>query len=146
MNPEVWGPHGWIFLHTITFNYPDFPTNDDKNKYKNFFTLLKYTLPCDACKQHFSNNLIKYPLTDSVLSSKNNLMKWLFNIHNSVNKMNNKKLFTYKEFIDYYNKLYTVDSRSWSWLCPQNLVLIIFIIFLLYFCIIKYFPSINFIK
>ena len=30
MNPKFWGPHGWIFLHTVTMNYPKEPNNQDK--------------------------------------------------------------------------------------------------------------------
>ena len=37
MDPEVWGPHGWYFLHSITLAYPDNPTDDDKTYHKNFF-------------------------------------------------------------------------------------------------------------
>ena len=35
-NNNVWGPAAWTFLHTITFNYPDNPTNQDKQYYFNF--------------------------------------------------------------------------------------------------------------
>ena len=44
MKPEVWGPHAWIFLHSITFNYPDNPTDDEKKHYKNFFENLKFDI------------------------------------------------------------------------------------------------------
>ena len=37
MDPKIWGPPGWLFLHTITFNYPTNPTEEDKKYYKNFF-------------------------------------------------------------------------------------------------------------
>ena len=30
MEPKVWGSHAWIFLHTITLNYPDEPSKFDK--------------------------------------------------------------------------------------------------------------------
>ena len=30
MNVNKWGPSGWIFLHTITFNYPEKPTKQLK--------------------------------------------------------------------------------------------------------------------
>ena len=45
-NPEVWGPGAWLFLHTISLNYPTNPTYEDKENYKTFFTSLKecYTL------------------------------------------------------------------------------------------------------
>ena len=37
MDPKVWGPNAWIFLHSITMNYPKNPTNEDKEKYRTFF-------------------------------------------------------------------------------------------------------------
>ena len=30
MNVSKWGPGGWVFLHSITFNYPLDPENEDK--------------------------------------------------------------------------------------------------------------------
>ena len=39
MNVNEWGPGGWTFLHTITFNYPLDPTNEDKERYRNFLNL-----------------------------------------------------------------------------------------------------------
>ena len=44
MDPEIWGPSAWIFLHTITLNYPNNPTIYDKQNYKNF--LLIYIIFC----------------------------------------------------------------------------------------------------
>ena len=42
MNTKFWGPPGWKFLHTITFNYPDvideyngFSINEIDAMYKN---------------------------------------------------------------------------------------------------------------
>ena len=81
MNPKIWGPHAWIFLHSITFNYPSKPTLQDINHYKNFFNNLKYILPCNNCQNHYKNNIDKYPLTDEILSSKQKLINWLINIH-----------------------------------------------------------------
>ena len=37
MHPEIWGPSGWLFLHTITFNYPINPTQEQKTKHKELF-------------------------------------------------------------------------------------------------------------
>ena len=34
MEPKIWGEHAWIFLHTITLNYPEEPTFSDKYNYQ----------------------------------------------------------------------------------------------------------------
>jgi len=47
MNPKFWGPHAWIFLHSVTMNYPKEPNNQDKTLYRNFFSSLKRVLPCE---------------------------------------------------------------------------------------------------
>ena len=33
MNPNIWGESAWLFLHTITLNYPENPTFLDKHNY-----------------------------------------------------------------------------------------------------------------
>ena len=33
INPSIWGEPGWIFLHSITFSYPEKPTKEDKITY-----------------------------------------------------------------------------------------------------------------
>ncbi len=95
--PDVWGPHGWKFIHYITLGYPNSPTKKDKERYYNFFNSLKYVIPCSICGNHFRQNLEKYPLDDTVLSSKEKLIEWGINMHNMVNMKNGKKVYTYEE-------------------------------------------------
>ncbi len=97
--PNIWGPPGWKFIHYVTLGYPDNPSHEVKQKYYNYFHALKHVIPCSICSVHFSENLEKLPLTDEVLSSKENLMKWGIDMHNFVNKKNNKKQYTHAEGI-----------------------------------------------
>ncbi len=103
ITPEVWGPHGWKFIHYVTLGYPENPTPAQKEKYKAFLVLLKDVLPCSLCANHYSENIQKLPLTDEVLNSRENLIKWGIDIHNIVNESKNKPVFKYIEarrFID----------------------------------------------
>jgi hypothetical protein len=84
---NIWGKHAWKFMHYVTMGYPENPTEEHKNNYKNFFISLKYVLPCSICAKHYEENLEKLPLTDQVLSNRNNLIKWGIDLHNMVNKM-----------------------------------------------------------
>ncbi len=44
MLTTVWGPPAWHFLHTISFNYPEHPTKQQKKKLSKFyFKFTKYT-------------------------------------------------------------------------------------------------------
>ena len=61
MDPSVWGPHAWFFLHTVTFTYPKNPTELDKRHMYDFFTKLQYILPCEMCKQHYQEHLYTMP-------------------------------------------------------------------------------------
>ena len=97
IGPDTWGPVVWHALHYITLGYPDHPSQDKKEKYRQFFTLLSDTLPCSICAQHFSENLIKMPLSDQVLENKESLVKWLIDFHNIVNEMNKKPIIKYED-------------------------------------------------
>jgi hypothetical protein len=93
---NIWGNHAWKFMHYVTLGYPENPTEEHKNNYKNFFISLKYVLPCSICAKHYEENLQKLPLTDEILSSKNKLIKWCIDLHNIVNKMLNKNILSYE--------------------------------------------------
>ena len=90
MDPEVWGPHAWIFLHTITLTYPHNPTNQDKKNYKLFFYNLATVLPCTHCSQNYRIHLKQLPI-DPFLENKKSLVSWLIQIHNLTNN-NLKKI------------------------------------------------------
>ena len=72
-NNNIWGPPSWTFLHTITFNYPNNPSEKDKQNYFTFFDSLKHVLPCDKCKKHYRDN--SRDLKDN-LNSRDDLVKW----------------------------------------------------------------------
>lgn len=95
--PDVWGPHGWKFIHFITLGYPNNPTKNDKKNYKNFFTNFKNIIPCSICANNYNEHLEKYPLNDSVLSNKKKFITWGINMHNLVSEMYNKKTYGYKD-------------------------------------------------
>jgi hypothetical protein len=39
MLTTVWGPSLWHYLHTMSFNYPNNPTQEDKKHYMDFIIL-----------------------------------------------------------------------------------------------------------
>jgi hypothetical protein len=112
LDPEIWGPKGWFFLHSITLNYPDNPTTNDKQNYKMFFESLKNVLPCEFCSKHFKENFDKHPLNDEILNTKKNLVNWLIEMHNEVNRLDNKKIYKYREVIDLYKNIYTPNNNN----------------------------------
>ena len=103
MEPTIWGPPAWKFLHTITFQYPEYPTDKDKKEYFIFFNSLRNVLPCPNCREHYSNNFQKYPIR---LESRNDLIEWLIDIHNEVNEMTQKRKYSYEEVYEIYNEIF----------------------------------------
>ena len=132
MNPEIWGPHAWILLHTITINYPNHPSKTDKLNYRNFFTSLQHCLPCDACSKHYSDNLKRYPLTDTVLSSRTNLVFWLVKIHNSVNILNGKPIVSNQKAVQIYYDMYRPKTLFDHLVNHINVVLVVVILFVIF--------------
>lgn len=95
LGPDIWGPHGWKFLHFVTLGYPKNPTNEDKINYKTYLMLISSILPCSICSSHYAKNLKKYPITDEILEDNMKLFNWSVDMHNEVNILNGKKTIDY---------------------------------------------------
>lgn len=91
MLTSVWGPSMWHYLHTISFNYPVNPTEKDKKHYKSLIMNLKYTLPCRFCRENLKKNLSVLPLTDNDLNNRDKFSRWVYRLHELINKMLGKK-------------------------------------------------------
>lgn len=103
MEPDIWGPSFWFSLHNITFNYPFQPTDEEKSDVKNFFQLLNTVLPCKICRVHYMKHIYNYPIEPS-LNCRADLIKWLIDIHNVVNKMLGKQIYTLEEVLQLYEE------------------------------------------
>ena len=66
---------------------------------------LRYVLPCEVCKKHFSQHIHHNPI-ETALHSKRKLVEWLIEVHNQVNISLNKPTMTYDQVIDLYKKIY----------------------------------------
>ena len=62
MLTTVWGPGLWHFLHTMSFNYPNEPTNEQKKHYRDFVLSLEHVLPCKYCRMNLAKNFKAVPL------------------------------------------------------------------------------------
>ena len=96
MNPEYWGPSAWKFIHSVALSYPEKPTTNDIENYKNFFISIGNVLPCERCQKHYKKN-VSIDNLNIALKSNKELFKWTVELHNKVNKFNNKKQFTVQE-------------------------------------------------
>ena len=134
ISPTIWGPSGWNFLHYISFTYPNNPTRADRDSYLNFFNSVGNVLPCEKCRYNYKNHQKKYPLNDTVLSSKQNLVNWLIDVHNEVNIMNGKKTLNYEEVMNIYfghkKKPYKINKK-------YLILLLIFVIIIILCLVLK---------
>ena len=94
LSPSLWGREAWHFIHLVALTYPDKPTKDDVREYYQFFESLGSVLPCKYCAHHYAE---KIKVNPPKLGSQEELFKWTVDIHNSVNKDNKKKIYTYEQ-------------------------------------------------
>lgn len=87
MLTTVWGPGLWHSLHTISFNYPVHPTEEDKTNYREFIYGLRFVLPCGKCRVNLCKNLKLYPLTMTKMQSRETFSKYIYQLHEKINHM-----------------------------------------------------------
>ena len=103
MLTSVWGPSLWHYLHVMSFNYPINPTKIQKQKYKQLLLNFQYTLPCKYCRINLKKNFKRFPLIDKIFENRNNFSRYIFNLHEHINKMLGKNSgLTYCEVRDNY--------------------------------------------
>ena len=103
MQTSKWGPSAWDYLHTLTFNYPENPTNDHKKYYHELFDNLRFTLPCKYCRESY-NIFFKYINIKSYLDDRLGITYWLYTIHHIVNLKLNKKKVNFIDVVNFYEK------------------------------------------
>jgi len=116
MDPKVWGPKAWDFLHSVTLAYPQPPSEEDKDRYSAFFRSVGQVLPCVYCRKHFSETFDPQEFARVALKDRVSMFKWSVDFHNKVNQLLQKKQVTYKEALDRMDSLYArrqPPSASW---------------------------------
>lgn len=91
MLTAVWGPGMWHYLHTMSFNYPIRPTCEEKRHYREFMLNLQHVLPCGKCRKNLVKNYKRLPLKWCHFTSRDVFSKYVYNLHELVNRMLNKK-------------------------------------------------------
>lgn len=113
MNSSIWGKHAWHFLHVISFDYPNNPTQSIRDKYYNFFDALSEVLPCGICRDNYRKKLQKLNLLES-LNSKEEFINFVINLHNNVANDLGKKEYKKEDVIKYYQNLYKYNNTKYD--------------------------------
>lgn len=112
-NPNVFGPHFWFTLHSVSFFYPEYPTDTDMRIHKEFYESFVHVIPCEDCKEHYRVLLSRYPI-DGHLESRNQLTRWVVFIHNQVNKRLGKREVDYQTVVENYRNAYAYSPTHIS--------------------------------
>jgi hypothetical protein len=97
LDPEVWGPHYWFFIHSVAMTYPNFPNSVSKKKFYDFFQMLPLFIPVEDMAAKFSKLLDEFPV-QPYLDNRESLLKWTWYIHNKVNTSLEKPILPFDKF------------------------------------------------
>ena len=105
-DPRVWGPPLWRYLHLSAANYPKNPTVREARAMMDWLIHLPVTIPCESCGVHYRQYITRnYNRLPVICSSRDNLFKFLVDIHNKVNERNGKRCLTYDEAWKLYDSV-----------------------------------------
>ena len=89
----VWGPLGWMTLHSVATIFPESPTQTEKELMFSFVDMFRDTITCAHCKEHFTHMLENYRKTfPNMLGSRHEFVMFTFRAHNAVNRRLNKPI------------------------------------------------------
>jgi len=111
LDPSVWGPHFWFFLHTLAISYPHYPNTVTKKKYYELIQNLPLFIPVETIGNDFIKLLDEYPVT-AYLDNRESLIKWMHFIHNKINEKLEKPKISLNEFyLRYYEEYKPKDLK-----------------------------------
>jgi hypothetical protein len=113
LDPKVFGPHYWFFLHTISLNYPKYPNAVTKKKYYDFIQNLPLFIPIEKHASDFSKLLDEYPVSP-YLDSRDSFVRWMHFIHNKINEKLEKRKISLSEFYVQYYEAYKSKEVKFS--------------------------------
>jgi hypothetical protein len=102
LDPAVWGPHYWFFLHSVAYGYPEFPTSVTKRKYYDLIQNMPLFIPDERMGDKLAEFLDKYPVSP-YLDSRESFIRWVYFLHNKFNVyLGKEEISIYKALDDFY--------------------------------------------
>ena len=144
MMTKIWGPPGWVFLHSITMGYPqEIDENNEEHILRregmiSLFESLQYVFPCSYCRKSYAKFIEEKPIREHV-NNRETLVLWFYNIHNNVNKSNNKDILSYEDvkkiYLNSYN--YSIEKDESVESNITFMLAIILVILIIYYFLKK---------
>lgn len=111
LDPKIWGPHYWFFLHTVAMTYPHHPNSVTKKKYYEFIQNLPLFIPVEQISKEFEQLVDKYPIAP-YLDNRDSFVRWMHFIHNKINEKLEKPQMSLNDFfVEYYNAYKSQDEK-----------------------------------
>ena len=87
----IWGPLGWMTLHSVSTIYPEKPTQAERDLMSTWLDMFRDTITCPSCKGHFTQMLQNYrTMFPNMMASRQDFAMFGFRAHNAVNRRLNK--------------------------------------------------------
>jgi hypothetical protein len=111
LDPKIWGPHYWFFLHTLAMTYPHYPNAVTKKKYYEFIQNLPLFIPVEKISKELEQLIDKYPITP-YLDNRDSFVRWMHFIHNKINEKLEKPQISLNDFfVEYYDAYKSKDEK-----------------------------------
>ena len=131
LDPDVWGPHYWFFLHTITMTYPKNPNASTKKKYYEFIQNLPLFIPVEKISGEFTKLLTLYPVAP-YLDTSETFIRWMHFIHNKINeKLEKPKMELADFYVSYYEKYKPKNVQMLEYYKIKEKIIYLFMVLLI---------------
>ena len=111
LDPKIWGPHYWFFLHTVAMTYPHHPNAVTKKKYYEFVQNLPLFIPVEEISKELEKLIDLYPVTP-YLDNRDSFVRWMHFVHNKINEKLEKPQITLNDFfVQYYNEYKSQNEK-----------------------------------
>ena len=111
LDPKIWGPHYWFFLHTVAMTYPHHPNAVTKKKYYEFIQNLPLFIPVEEISKELEKFIDLYPITP-YLDNRDSFVRWVHFAHNKINEKLEKPQITLNDFfVQYYNEYKSQNEK-----------------------------------
>ncbi len=104
---EIWGNATWNLLHGLVEKFNSKYYENNKNTLINIIINICNNLPCPDCRDHANIFFKKYNINKCY--NKELLERYLFEMHNDVNRRTNKKIFSKENLHEKYSKINFVN-------------------------------------
>lgn len=110
---KFWGESWWVVLHSAAAGY----TLDKAPYYRLLISSYTGLIPCQQCRDHFKENLQKYPV-EKYLRSNEDLLFWTYIVHDAVNQSHNvtkpQDRPKFSPPFEEIRRIYLNPSRGWE--------------------------------